>query len=471
LEERLVDLDIAAYVKYKLCQSSISPELWRVIEEAIPGRANGLFWYAKLSMDAFLEPGADTHEVLKALPSDLNVMYNDLLHEHARRSAVPEDLQLLVLQFVTHATRPLRILEIAEMARSVQNSRGRSLKETKDLVRAACGPLLEILPDETVSVVHHSFTEFLKGFTHSSEDDATYPILELGSTNKCLAIACLDYLRSGCLVHQEMKENTPHWDTFLSPKAEQHIELKLQFPFLEYAANNWYAHIRRGVLAGGDMSLVYTMLDTFFADKQMFTAWRVIAWPTHSSWGITALHVAACTGLVRYATHLLEKGDSIEARDACQNTPLCWAVTSGHHDVAQVLLANGADPNAEQHHGYKSPHLAAQKNHAGVVKLLLAAGVDPLTPKTKDSSRMCGNEPTTLGHTPLMYACHYGHVQTVAEFLPFLKNSQYYHRALHWAASRQQLCSGRVDHTASRSGCKRELPRRDCSFYGLLEGR
>ncbi|CAG8901730.1 unnamed protein product [Penicillium egyptiacum] len=436
LEEKLVDLDIAAYVQYKLRHSSIAPEFWSVIEEAIPGRANGLFLYAKLSMEAFLEPGADAHEVLKALPADLNVMYNDLLHEHARRSAVPEDLQLLVLQFVTHAIRPLRILEIAEMAKSVQaRITDRSLKETKELVRAACGPLLEILPDETVSVVHHSFTEFLKGLTRSSESyDTTYPIFQPGSTNKCLAIACLDYLRSGCLVHQQMKGSTDTMESRHSKDNEQR-ELKLRFPFLEYAADNWYTHIRRAALAGEDMSLVYTMLDNFFAERPMFTAWRVMAWPTHATQGITALHVAAWAGLAGYAAHLLERGDSIEVRDSSQNTPLYWAATSGHHDVVEALLANGADPNAEQNEGYNSLHLAAEKGHAAVAKLLLTAGVHPLTPKTQETpGRRCGNAPTSLGNTPLMYACYNGHVETMAEFLPFLEDTADCHRALLGAA-------------------------------------
>lgn len=164
LEERLVDLDIAAYVQYRLRGSSIPKEHWGIIEEAVPGRANGPFLYAKFSMDAFLEPGADVHEVLKTLPADLNVMYDELLREHLKRSNISSEIQFLILQLVTHATRPLRLLEIAEVINTVHASGGnKSLKETKDLVKAACGPLLEILPDETVSVVHHSFTEFLKG--------------------------------------------------------------------------------------------------------------------------------------------------------------------------------------------------------------------------------------------------------------------------------------------------------------------
>lgn len=171
LEERQVDLDIAAYVQYKLRRSSIAKEDWSAIQEAIPGRANGLFLYAKMSMDVLLEPRADVQEVLNALPMHLNEMYNGLLQEHARRSNVPSEIQLLILHFVTHATRPLRLLEVAEMLNTLSGS-NRTLKETKDLVRAACGPLLEILPDETVPVIHHSFTEFLKGDTrsHSSGD-------------------------------------------------------------------------------------------------------------------------------------------------------------------------------------------------------------------------------------------------------------------------------------------------------------
>jgi hypothetical protein len=53
--------------------------------------------------------------VLNKLPANLNVMYDGLLREHAEHSNVPKDLQMLILQSTTHATRPLRLLEVAEM--------------------------------------------------------------------------------------------------------------------------------------------------------------------------------------------------------------------------------------------------------------------------------------------------------------------------------------------------------------------
>lgn len=462
LEERLVDLDIAAYVQHKLRNSHIPKEHWNIIEEAIPGRANGLFLYARLSMDTFLEPGADVHEVLKALPTDLNVMYNGLLREHAKRSNVSDEIQLLVLQFVTHATHPLRLLEIAEMMNIVHFSRGNhSLKETKELVRAACGPLLQIQPDETVSVVHHSFTEFLKGFTRSSNsDDSAYTVLHSGSTNQCLAIACLNYLRSGCLDNQRIKKRSDD-DGFFHPKKAEQSELKLQFPFLEYAAKNWYKHTRRAASAGANVSHVYDLLDTFVAEKHRYNVWLEIAWPTSSIEGVTPLHVAARTGLAQYIVRLLQTGDvGIETRDCNHNTPLYWAATYGHTEAVQVLLDNGVDPDAEQNNGLRPLHQAAENNRAEVVEILLTAGVDPLTPKTRGTpGNWCGNAPTSYGHTPLMYACHYGHVNTVSKFLPFLKDTETCHRALSWAAEKSRavivdliLHHSRVDVNAQWCG-------------------
>ncbi|OJJ42502.1 hypothetical protein ASPZODRAFT_1313164 [Penicilliopsis zonata CBS 506.65] len=435
LEERLVDIDIAAYVQYRLRNSSVPHEYWDLITEAVPGRANGLFLHAKLSMDAFVEPEANAQEVLEKLPADLNVMYNNLLREHAKRSHVPDELQLLVLQFVTHATRPLRLLEIAEMVQTTHALVGeRSLKETKDLIRAACGPLLEVLHDETVSVVHHSFTEFLKGFTRVS-DGASYPILETGPTNQRLAMVCLGYLQSGCLDNLDIKQRSKQ-DEFYRPKKAQQSAIRLQFPFLEYAAENWYIHTRRAVLAGADMSSFYMALDTFMADNQRFTAWLDLDWPEHLIQGLTPLHVAARTGLAQYTARLLAGGGADpNAKSFAGDPPLYWAASAGHADVAQLLIDNGADPDGEAHEGYKPLHIAATKNRAGVVKVLLAAGVDPLTPKTREKpGRFCGNAPRSVGHTPLMYACQHGHAEAVAEFLPYLTDPETLIRALSWSA-------------------------------------
>ncbi|KAK7418673.1 hypothetical protein QQZ08_011147 [Neonectria magnoliae] len=142
IDEALVDVDISTYVRHTLEHTSISERDQGLIKKAVPGRANGLFLYAKLAMNSFLA-NADVASILQKLPLDLN--------------------ELEILQWVTHANRPLRLLELADLIKTTSGKDYWSLEANKALVRAACGPLLEILPDETISVVHHSLTEFLVG--------------------------------------------------------------------------------------------------------------------------------------------------------------------------------------------------------------------------------------------------------------------------------------------------------------------
>ncbi|KAJ5806582.1 uncharacterized protein N7503_004184 [Penicillium pulvis] len=443
LEEKLVDVDIAAYVQYKLRNSSIDKEDWNAIQKAVPGRANGMFLYAKMSMNAFLEPGAHVQDVLNALPMDLNAMFNELLREHARRSNVPSELQLLILQFVTHATRPLRLLEIAEVLNASSGSNS-TLKETKDLVRAACGPLLEILPDETVSVIHHSFTEFLKGYTRSSVlKESEYPIFEPGATNLRLALACLGYLRAGCLDKMEITNVIPRKSRsrLSNGKETKDRELRLQFPFSEYASNNWYKHAYRAEKSGENLETLHEHLDTFFAEKHRYNAWLNIAWPNREIEGVTPLHVAALTGLAQFTNQTLSSGEVMDRESA--SLPIYWAASYNHADVLQLLIDHGADPDAELGEGLKPLHIAAKSNFVDVVKVLLAAGVSPLTPKTRENPPIgswgCvppARGPSTKGHTPLMYACYAGHLETVVELIPRLKTLDDLHRALHWAAEK-----------------------------------
>ncbi|KAE9567843.1 hypothetical protein CGMCC3_g16020 [Colletotrichum fructicola] len=228
LQSDLVDVDIATYVRTSLESSDISLEDQKFIREAIPGQAHGIFLYAKLAIDAFLNPGANAKKVLKAFLQDMSAIYSNLLREHSRRSGVPEDVQLFILQWITHATRPLGLLEMADI----------------------------------IKTTHHS------------------------------------------LVNQDLKLS------------------------------------------------------------------KDIIW---------------LIGL-----------------DVNGRSPLFWA----------------AD---------------------WVVKVLFEAGVNPLTLKTKENSgNWCGNASRTRGHTPLMYACHHGHLEAVEAFLPFLHDMKALHRALAWAAESSQ---------------------------------
>ncbi|KAJ4306633.1 hypothetical protein N0V88_001438 [Collariella sp. IMI 366227] len=437
LEEQLVDVDIATYVQQGLKSSTISSEEQVLIKEAVPGRANGLFLYAKLAMDAFLEPNADVREVLKTLPMDLNAMYTDLLREHARRSGVPDCIQRLLLSWVTHASRPLRLIEMAEML-SVTYDATHDLKSAKALIRVACGPLLEIHPDETVSVVHHSLTEFLLGSTRSETDKTLFPVLMPGPTHEQLAVSCLRYLQaSRCLEAQTFKRVQPgdseDEDAFWydeDKRGARHNALRLQFPFAEYACKSWPIHVAKSAAASAEL---FSAMDDFLTNGRALEAWLEMEWGLLTARAMPT-HIAARHGLSQYLQHLLGREGSaiLNCAGPKNRTPLSLAAQKGQAATVKLLLDAGAHSDSDDRFGLKPLHLAAQNNHANVVSVLLAAGVDPLTPKTRENpGRRCGRS-SSKGHTPLMYACQAGHVAAVEAFLPYL-NVDTVQQALDWA--------------------------------------
>lgn len=123
----------------------------------------------------------------------------------------------------------------------------RDLKTTKDLVRAACGPLLEVLADETVSVIHRSFTVYLMGTTRP-DDASGYPVLQMGAAHTQLALACLRYFCGGCLdaVGVQVSEDDNGYESYNSEiygspigGSGSRIEVKLRLK------HPWSLRIRR----------------------------------------------------------------------------------------------------------------------------------------------------------------------------------------------------------------------------------
>jgi ankyrin repeat protein len=98
--------------------------------------------------------------------------------------------------------------------------------------------------------------------------------------------------------------------------------------------------------------------------------------------GFTALHFPAFFGIGDAAAasrELLAAGADVNARsdNALSVLPIHSAVAGAHDDVVAVLVDAGADVNAEQVHGWRPLHGAAQTGSLVSVERLLAAGADP----------------------------------------------------------------------------------------------
>ena len=116
------------------------------------------------------------------------------------------------------------------------------------------------------------------------------------------------------------------------------------------------------------------------------------------------IHEAAGAGdLAKVKALLKDNPNLVFSKDNNDETPLHWAASRGHKNVAELLLANKAGVDARDNHGQTPLHAAAIGGHKDLAELLLASKAEV-------------NGKDNAGDTPLHLAAFYGH-KGVAELL------------------------------------------------------
>lgn len=177
------------------------------------------------------------------------------------------------------------------------------LKESKDLVRQSCERLLEILEDETVSVIHHSFTEFLRDGEREM-DDGQFPVLKKDKAHAMLVEILLRYLDKCEGTEYVLYDSTNYTDGIFDGNGDNDgdggyfdswddldtgdgrskesarktaliQELRLRYPLIDYAINNLDYHVSKASLK--DETSVCSFLDTMLKPT-VPEPWGCLAW-------------------------------------------------------------------------------------------------------------------------------------------------------------------------------------------------
>ena len=286
-------------------------------------------------------------EALESLPETLDETYSRILCSIPREDS--EDATK-ILQWLTYSARPLRIEEVAEIV--AVNTKGEPYLNPKDRlvepkeVLSICSSLVTTeehqnprsdTPEQRVRLAHFSVQEYLITERIQSSAAGKYAIREI-NTHESIAATCLAYL-----LHLD-----EHKSLISKPLNE--------FPLARYAAEYWTQHAR---MVGNDnmaekAGVVETLaLELFVARKEGHVTWLQIFDPSRS-WGGAVWH--------RSSTDLA--------------SPLYYMADTGVTGLVRLLLAEGADVNAQGGLYGNALQAAARDGNEAVVRLLLAEGAD-----------------------------------------------------------------------------------------------
>ncbi len=117
------------------------------------------------------------------------------------------------------------------------------------------------------------------------------------------------------------------------------------------------------------------------------------------------LHYAAQSYFKEIAELLIANGADVNAKDRIGSPPLHWAVRKGQKDIVELLIEAGADMYVRKKHGGDNLlHIAASSGHKEVAEMLIVKGFD-VNSRNDDES------------TPLYNTAFAGHAEVAKLFI------------------------------------------------------
>ena len=303
---------------------------------------------------------------MNTLPRELNANFEATLGRILKQPQSRSQIAMRTLMWISHARRPLTILEITH-ALAVNDGDSfldlENVRPVKYLVDSCLGLVTIDNESSTIRLVHLSLQEYFY-----QERRILFPQGESSITRICITYLMFNDLRKGpCTDGQEL------------------CAWMEQFPYLNYAAHHWGHHARSSISEEiEDIALEFLETPNCLSLVCQVAhipvpvhTWHgsTCRFPTH----VTGLQVAASFGLEKLVKRILAKGgksSGIDYMDSSQYAALHRAASNGHENVVECLLKAGAKIDLRISNSDTPLYLAVSNGHERVVKLLLEHGAD-----------------------------------------------------------------------------------------------
>ncbi|KAF0318128.1 ankyrin repeat protein [Colletotrichum asianum] len=373
LEIKATNEDIHRYIQHRLPQIPVrlteTPGLQDRITGEISNVVDGMFLLAQLYLEA-LKDATSVREIISALGSfkhkgvdkvgnkcQLSHVYDEAYRDAMKRiqGQTPNrrDLGTRVVSWITHASRPLTVLELRHALAVDTNQNEVDYENIRDVdvVLSVCAGLVTI-EDESmiIRLVHYTAQEF---FQRASE--TYFPGYHAIMASICVKYVCIVYHSPG------YRDRFNLWDKSSS------------YPFLSYASHGWGYHTVQGCCLCKD---VETFLLHHEDIMQSLSSFKTLSTLTSSSkkFPESGLGWAAFYGIDEAVDVFRQKRRVVNATDSSGMTPMFYAAIEGKITFMRLLFKFGADLSHKSQHDLL--HLAARLGNSDVVGLLLEQGAD-----------------------------------------------------------------------------------------------
>jgi hypothetical protein len=310
---------------------------------------------------------------LMSLPSDHQEAYQSTFDRIFQQGSGRSELALTTLTWICNVKWPLTMNELQHaiaIEGEVEQIGPEDLESSKTILSACLSLVVMSKSDQTVNLIHSTARSFILGnqmrmdrepHLTISQACLTYmsvPEMAKGPCNSVQELerrlSLLPFLRYSTRYYgYHVKELEPVCLTQLASFLKNEQLRGSSWQVLHFVvgtdhelANEIFASIPSGasvlhVAAYWGFSNLLALL----AENESVPSKEVVQFyiDGHDSHGWTPLHWAASMGHINLAKDLLNSGAEIDSADSARWTPLFWAVFKGHDELVTELLQRGAN--------------------------------------------------------------------------------------------------------------------------------